>query len=76
MFVDLSIFFEWYVISKIPDTKIFKATLITEFENTLLIKTILPDDIEFSDKAYDLMRCKKNPDGSWLLYIMKNLVIY
>lgn len=38
--------------------------------NIMVINVVLPTDIKFSDKAYDLRRCFQETNGSWNLAVI------
>lgn len=75
---DLSYFFRWYGIDgKIPDDKIYDAMIAdcAHADGTcqaLFICVRLPEYVDFTKNAYELLRCKKGEDGTWLLYVVND----
>ena len=73
---DLSYFFQWYSANPEhwkPDFKYIVDCVVVEKQKhsqTMIIKCILPNDVIFQDKAYELCRCSKNTDGSWYLKVV------
>lgn len=68
---DLGPFFEMYLDGPwLYGNTVFKCNVI-EITNdrVMVIHTILPMNIRFSDKAYELIRCQQNTDGSWYLLV-------
>lgn len=72
---DLAYFFRWYGIAgTIPQTLVYNAIVIDCIHidgacDVLIIGVILPDYVEFTLGAYELSRCIRKDDGSWLLYV-------
>jgi len=71
---NLNYFFEMYIEKENHRTNndsLFRCKVIDIINNNLMvINVILPADVTFSDKAYDLRRCFQTTNGSWNLAVI------
>ena len=70
---NLEYYFQMYLESPLTNGNTsFKCTVVECKNNIMVIHVVLPNNIRFSDKAYSLMRCFQEKDGSWNLLVIND----
>lgn len=72
---NLDYFFNWYVENpKLYSNTNFSCKVVKIVNNKIMIiNVMLPTDVEFSNKAYDLGRCVQQMNGSWNLAVIASI---